>query len=62
MAEWKPIPAGAGPGLQTRRAALCVTGGFDPHWLPPIEPVKNRMIALDRAFSYCNNHIRQTER
>src|SRR5579859_2805285 len=31
----KPILAGAGPGLQTRRALLCIAGGFDPHWLPP---------------------------
>ena len=31
----KPFLAGAGRGLQTRRAVLCVAGGFDPHWLPP---------------------------
>ncbi len=27
--------AGAGSGLQTRRASLSVAGGFDSHWLPP---------------------------
>src|SRR5271165_7091945 len=31
----KPFLAGAGRGLQTRCAVLCVAGGFDPHWLPP---------------------------
>ncbi len=36
IAVRKPILAGAGPGLQTRRALLCIAGGFDPHWLPPI--------------------------
>ena len=28
---WKLDSAGAGPGLQNRSAALCVTGGFDSH-------------------------------
>ena len=35
--RWKPILAGAGRGLQTRRAVLCVAGGFDSHWLPPLK-------------------------
>ena len=34
----KPFLAGAGPGLQTRCAVLCVAGGFDSHWLPPSPP------------------------
>jgi hypothetical protein len=28
---WKLFLAGAGPGLQNQRGALCVAGGFDPH-------------------------------
>ena len=36
--ERKPVLAGAGPGLQTRRAVPRIAGGFDPHWLPPIRP------------------------
>ena len=31
----KPHLAGAGRGLQTRCAVLCIAGGFDSHWLPP---------------------------
>jgi len=43
---WKPIFAGAGPGLQNQRAALCVAGGFDPHWLPPKYSVYNQLITI----------------
>jgi hypothetical protein len=35
QSRWKPFLAGAGCGLQTRCAVLCVAGGFDSHWLPP---------------------------
>ena len=36
QSPWKPFLAGAGRGLQTRCAVLCVAGGFDSHWLPPL--------------------------
>src|ERR1019366_1658393 len=48
---WKPFLAGAGRGLQTRCAVLCVAGGFDPHWLPPPAALTSENTKLLPKFS-----------
>ena len=46
-AGWKRMRSGDRPGLQNRRAAgHPVTGGFDPHSLPPLPDLLEDLPAL----------------
>ena len=62
QSPWKPFLAGAGCGLQTRCAVLCVAGGFDSHWLPPASNFGKHSVTasiqVENPFTACRDSAR----